>query len=319
MLDEPHQAHRYALLDNTDIELSADVGHDAGFPVLVPDAYRLKIEVSTDAEALRRQVYAHPDELLEVDGFVSDPFDEKPGENDGLIEKYAGRLLLMVTPACAGHCRFCFRRHLLGESADPARLVDAFERRMARSDDISEVILSGGDPLVLSDRRLGEWLDRIAAYPQVRRIRIHTRSPVFTPERLTPALVERLRNSRLPVVVAVHVNHADELDHATAEGLARLRDAGVMLLTQTVLLRGVNDSADALAALFERAAECGLVPYYLHQLDRVAGAAHFEVPLERGRIIVDELRRRLPGYLVPRYVEEVAGDGAKRPIEGGPG
>ena len=142
-------------------------------------------------------------------------------------------------------------------------------------------------------------------------------SPVFTPERITPALSTLIGKASLPVVMAVHVNHEDELDGATADGLSRLRDAGVLLLTQTVLLRGVNDSADALARLFERALECGLVPYYLHQLDRVAGAAHFEVPRREGLAIVRELRRRLPGYLVPRYVEEIAGEPGKRPIEDG--
>lgn len=315
MLDDRRQADRSAP-PGLDDSASPGVG-DAGFPVLVPAAYHRKIRAAANPEPLLRQVMAHPDEALAADGFVHDPFGEEPRENDGLIEKYAGRLLLMVTPACAGHCRFCFRRHLLDASVSHDRLTAAFERRMARAEDITEVILSGGDPLVLSDRRLGDWLDRIARFPQVRRVRIHTRSPVFTPERLTPALAERLGAAGLPVVMAVHVNHADELDGATAEGLARLRAAGVTLLTQTVLLRGVNDSAETLTTLFERAFACGLLPYYLHQLDRVAGAAHFEVPREEGRAIVRELRRRLPGYLVPRYVEEVTGESGKRPIEEG--
>lgn len=293
-----------------------DQNDDAGFPLLVPASFQRKIESSANPAVLARQVFPHPDEHLEAKGFVRDPFGESPAENDGLIEKYAGRLLLMVTQACAGHCRFCFRRHLLDAPPALDRLHAAFEQRMANSDDITEVILSGGDPLVLSDRRLGDWLERIACYPQVRRIRIHTRSPVFAPERVTPELADLLGNGALPVVMAVHVNHAEELDRATAEGLCRLRDAGVMLLTQSVLLRGVNDSADALAALFERAVDCGMTPYYLHQLDRVAGAVHFEVRREEGLAIVRELRRRLPGYLVPRYVEEVAGEEGKRPIEG---
>jgi EF-P beta-lysylation protein EpmB len=289
---------------------------DAGFPLLVPASFEKKIGASTEPEALLRQVMPHPDEYLEVEGFTRDPFEESPAGNDGLIEKYDGRLLLMVTQACAGHCRFCFRRHLLDAPASQDRILAAFDRRMTRRGDISEVILSGGDPLVLSDRRLRDWLERIASYPQVRRVRIHTRSPVFTPERITPTLAALLGEAALPIVMAVHVNHADELDGATAEGLSRLRDAGVILLTQTVLLRGVNDSADVLARLFERALDCGLVPYYLHQLDRVAGAAHFEVPRRAGRAIVHELRRRLPGYLVPRYVEEITGEPGKRPIEG---
>jgi EF-P beta-lysylation protein EpmB len=286
----------------------------AGFPFLLPPAYARKIERAREPEALIRQVLPLAEEARAVPGFTIDPLEESIAERLGVIEKYPGRLLLMVTPACSGHCRFCFRRHLLSAAPPHEAQVTAFHRRMAGEGDIREVILSGGDPLVLSDRRLADWFAEIAQHDSVRRIRIHTREPVFAPERITPALVTLLTGAPRPVVMAVHVNHADELDDETASALARLHRAGIVLLTQSVLLRGVNDSFGQLAALFERAVDCGLVPYYLHQLDRVAGAAHFAVDPDRGRALLEQLRQRLPGYLVPRYVEEIPGAPGKSPL-----
>jgi EF-P beta-lysylation protein EpmB len=284
------------------------------FAYLVPPAYQQKIDASAQPDALLRQVLPVAEELLDTPGFSKNPLAEAPGAGGGLIEKYQGRLLVMVTQACAGHCRFCFRRHMLDSPKHQDTVKTAFRKRMEGHSDITEVILSGGDPLVLSDRKLESWLTVISAYPQVQRIRIHSREPVFSPERFTPDLLDILRRCTLPVVLAVHVNHPDELDGETAKAIERLREAGVLLLTQTVLLRGVNDSADTLARLFERAVKCGMTPYYLHQLDRVAGAAHFEVDPDRGLAILRELRDLLPGYMVPRYVQEVPGEGSKHPV-----
>ena len=284
------------------------------FAFLVPPAYRQKIGASKDPQALLRQVLPVAEELADSPGYSKNPLAENPGKEHGLIEKYRGRLLVMVTQACAGHCRFCFRRHMLDTPNQQDFVQAAFRQRMARRDDITEVILSGGDPLVISDRRLKAWLELIADYPQVRRIRIHSREPVFSPERFTPERLDILRRSPLPVILAVHVNHADELDNNTASALEGLRHAGVMLLTQTVLLRGVNDSLESLIALFERSVDCGLTPYYLHQLDRVAGAAHFEVAPDRGLDLVNALREHLPGYMVPRFVQEVPGETSKHPL-----
>jgi EF-P beta-lysylation protein EpmB len=284
------------------------------FPFLVPQAYRQKIAAGTNPQALLRQVLPVAEELADSPGYSKNPLAEHPGKAHGLIEKYRGRLLVMVTQACAGHCRFCFRRHMLDSPNQQELVQAAFRQRMARRDDITEVILSGGDPLVVSDRKLASWIELISAYPQVRRIRIHSREPVFSPERFTPERLDILRQSPLPVILAVHVNHADELDGETAGALQGLREAGVMLLTQTVLLRGVNDSLHSLVALFERSVDCGLVPYYLHQLDRVAGAAHFEVDSERGLELVDALRDHLPGYMVPRFVREIPGAAGKTPL-----
>ncbi|MEE4218316.1 MAG: KamA family radical SAM protein [Xanthomonadales bacterium] len=287
----------------------------ADFPFLLPPAYLRKIQNSSAPDALIRQVLPHADELLDVAAYGHDPLDEKPLENEGLIEKYAGRLLVMVTQSCSGHCRFCFRRHLLDSPLKQEDIQVSFRQRMQQKEDISEVILSGGDPLVLSDRRLRDWFELIGQYPQVRRIRIHTREPVFSPQRITPERITLFRAAPVPLVMAVHVNHPDELDQLSQDRLLQLQKAGVLLLTQTVLLKGVNDSAETLAQLLERAVACGMAPYYLHQLDRVAGAAHFAVDRIKGLQIIRQLRERLPGYMVPRYVEEIPGKTGKTPIE----
>lgn len=285
------------------------------FAFLVTPTWLERIAESRDSQALVRQVLPVADELESPPGFSRDPVAEGGAEHPALIRKYAGRLLVMATWACSAHCRFCFRRHFLSEPVGHAAVQEAFHRYMSKAPGVSEVILSGGDPLTLGDGRIAGWIESITSYPHVRRIRIHTREPVFSPGRITPALCETLETSPLPVFVVVHVNHSDELGDDARAAIARLKKSGATLLTQTVLLRGVNDSVEALEDLFERAADCGLIPYYLHQLDRVAGAAHFEVERERGLEIVRALQHRLPGYLVPRYVEEVPGEASKRLIE----
>jgi EF-P beta-lysylation protein EpmB len=216
---------------------------------------------------------------------------------------------MVVTSACPVHCRYCFRRHFpypdhaLGDAA----WAPALEALRADAS-IEEVILSGGDPLTVTDRRLAALVDQLAAISHVARLRIHTRMPVMIPSRVTDALLEWLTGTRLAPVMVLHANHANELDAEVAVAVDRLRRAGVMLLNQAVLLRGVNDSVDAQCALSRRLIEIGVTPYYLHQLDRVRGAAHFEVSIERGREIIAEIRRRLPGYAVPQYVQEIPGE-----------
>jgi KamA family protein len=176
------------------------------------------------------------------------------------------------------------------------------------------VILSGGDPLTLIDESLADLVDRIAAIPHVRRLRIHTRLPIMIPQRVTPQLLRWLTGTRLSPVMVIHANHPAELQGTAAAAVRKIVAAGVPTLNQAVLLRGVNDTVATLVELSERLVELGVIPYYLHQLDRVAGAAHFEVPVEEGRQLVEELRRRLPGYAVPRYVQEVAGEPYKIPL-----
>lgn len=265
------------------------------------------------ADPLLRQVLPLDAEVRPADGFVPDPVGDTAAERSpGLLHKYRGRVLLVTTGACAVHCRYCFRRHFDYAAAPKgiAAWTDAIEQ-IAADASIEEVILSGGDPLTLVDDTLAQLAAQLNAIPHLRRLRVHTRLPVMIPERVCDSLINWLAGGRLSPIVVLHANHANELDSRVGDACRRLARAGVVLLNQAVLLRGVNDSADALAELSERLADCRVTPYYLHQLDRVAGAAHFEVSIARGREIMQQLHRRLPGYLVPRYVAEVAGHAGK--------
>jgi EF-P beta-lysylation protein EpmB len=284
-------------------------GVAGSFPVFVPPSYLARMERGNPADPLLLQVWPAAAEDAVVEGFTRDPVEDAAfALRPGLLQKYAGRALMVVTGACAVHCRYCFRRHYPYEESPPSESVwktaiEALEQ--ARSNE--EIILSGGDPLTVTDNRLAWLAERLAAVPHLRRLRVHTRLPVMIPSRVTDELLTWLTGTRLTPVMVIHANHAQELDAAVGEALRRLREAGVMLLNQTVLLRDVNDSVDAQAALSLRLIKLGVTPYYLHQLDRVQGAAHFEVPIARGREIIAELRRRLPGYAVPQYVQEQPG------------
>jgi EF-P beta-lysylation protein EpmB len=266
-------------------------------------------------DPLLRQVLPVVAETAVRGGYVDDPVGDLAAETaPGLLHKYRGRALLLVTGACAIHCRYCFRRAFpYGESVGSARL-DAAVDALAAQPDIDEVILSGGDPLSLRDDRLATLARRLAAIPHLRRLRVHTRLPVTIPSRVTPSLIDWLTGTRLQPVMVVHVNHPQELDASVADGLAGLRSAGVPLLNQAVLLRGVNDDQASLTALSTRLFEVGVLPYYLHLLDRVRGAAHFAVSARRARALLAGLRATLPGYLVPKLVREIAGQPSKTPL-----
>lgn len=259
-------------------------------------------------DPLLRQVLPVADEWRRPKGFVHDPVgDLAARQAPGLLHKYHGRALVVVSGACAVHCRYCFRRHFpYSEDAGPGTWDTAL-CALKKDKSIEEVILSGGDPWALSDRRLAELAARLSDIGHLKRLRVHTRLPVVIPQRVTDELLAWLCGTRLMPVVVVHVNHPQELDEATVAALRKLGSAGIPLLNQAVLLAGINDDVQVLAELSRRLIEAGVLPYYLHQLDRVTGAAHFEVALARGRQLVAELQRRLPGYLVPRYVREVAG------------
>jgi EF-P beta-lysylation protein EpmB len=285
----------------------------SGFPELTTP---LVDELARVSDPVARQFLYDPREDDEVPGFSADPVgDLDANAVPGVLHKYRGRALLVLTGACAVHCRYCFRRHFpYGDQ----RLDDAALRRaidyLAADPEITEVILSGGDPLVLSNRRLAGVIEALARIPRLRRLRIHSRLPTVRPERIDAELCQMLADSGLSVVLVAHVNHADELSPASRGAFERLRARGVTLLNQAVLLAGVNDEENALAALSEALFAQGVLPYYLHQLDPVAGAAHFSVDEARGRGLIEGLRRRLPGYLVPRYVVEIAGEPSKTPV-----
>jgi EF-P beta-lysylation protein EpmB len=282
-----------------------------GFPLLVPRGFVARMRKGDAHDPLLRQVWPLGEELAAAPGFTADPVREQGLAADGLIRKYGGRVLLIASGACPLHCRYCFRREF--PYAEQLAARGDWEPALAqlrKSGDVREAILSGGDPLSLSNRRLAELLARLADLG-LETVRIHTRFPIAIPERVDSGLVELLGATRLRTVVVVHTNHANELDGHVARALGELRAPLTALLNQSVLLRGVNDTADALATLSERLFACGVLPYYLHLLDPVSGAAHFDVAEAEGRRFIEELRARLPGYLVPRLVRETPGELSK--------
>jgi EF-P beta-lysylation protein EpmB len=266
-------------------------------------------------DPLLRQVLPHAAEVDVVPGFTTDPVGElRASEETGLLRKYRGRALLVVTGACGVHCRYCFRRHFpYDEHTGVTRWARALAR-IAVDPSLQEIILSGGDPLTVPDEMLAELASMIAQAPHLRRLRIHTRMPIVLPQRVDEELMGWLRRIRPQTVVVVHVNHGREIDDEVARAMAVLASAGVVLLNQAVLLRGVNDSLEAQTALSTRLMEVGVFPYYLHMLDRVEGAAHFEVPEDEAVHLLTGLRAALPGYLVPRLVRETEGDPFKVPL-----
>ena len=298
--------------DRTDL-LPAD---DAGFALRVPRGFVARMRRNDPYDPLLLQVLPQRAEHDRSPGFTTDAVGDMASKaGHGILHKYDGRALLIASGSCAINCRYCFRRHFpYGEEiAAAAQWRDALAH-LRKDSTIRELILSGGDPLALATHKLEELTRGLADLPHVIRLRIHTRLPVVLPERIDDDFTAWLAALPLQKVVVLHANHANEFDAAVDAACARLRLAGASVLNQSVLLRGVNDDADTLAALSERLFAAGVLPYYLHQLDRVQGAAHFEVDDERARALVDAIRARLPGYLVPRLVRETEGDTSKRPL-----
>ena len=288
----------------------------AQFPLRVPRAFIQRMRYGDAADPLLRQVLPLDDEDRIVPGFELDAVGDGAAKaGNGVIHKYNGRALLITTGSCAVNCRYCFRRHFpyAEETAARGDWAEAIAV-IAADTSIKEVLLSGGDPLSLSTAKLADLTRQLAALPHIKRLRIHSRLPVVLPARIDEAFIEWMSNLPWPVTFVIHANHANEFDREVDAALARLRDAGATLLNQAVLLRGVNDSVDALADLSERGFHAGVLPYYLHQLDRVQGAAHFEVDDATALALHRQLAARLSGYLVPRLVREVAGDPGKRPL-----
>jgi EF-P beta-lysylation protein EpmB len=283
------------------------------FPLRVPHSFVRRMAKGDIHDPLLRQVLPLVEETLQVSGYSHDPLAELAAmPSPGLLHKYHGRALLTVTGACAIHCRYCFRRHYPYSEANP--LSSHWEQSLdylARHPEINEIILSGGDPLSLTDQRLQEITARLSALPPLQTLRIHTRLPIVLPERVDAGLLELLGQQRMKVVMVVHCNHAHEIDRTVHDALQLLASSGVTMLNQSVLLQGVNDSASALIDLSRALFAAGTLPYYLHQLDRVQGAAHFAVDDRRAISLVEAMRNALPGYLVPRLVHEQPGATAK--------
>ena len=286
------------------------------FPVRVPHSFIRRMSRGDINDPLLRQVLPLGAEARPAPGYRCDPLQEVDSMPvPGLLHKYRGRALLTVTGACAVHCRYCFRRHFPYSDANP--LSGRLEQSIAwlqRHPDITELILSGGDPLTLNDEHLQALSTRLDSVPRLRTLRIHTRLPVVLPARIDDGFLAWIGRQRQRLVMVIHCNHPNEIDAGVAEAMRHLGRAGVILLNQSVLLRGVNDSADILVRLSEALFAAGVLPYYLHQMDKVQGAAHFEVDDDTARRLLADVHKTLPGYLVPRLVRESPGNPGKIPL-----
>ncbi len=293
------------------VDLSLEATH--AFALRVPQPYLSRIEKGNPHDPLLLQVLPQMAEMISANGYSSDPLEEmdsKPAP--GLIHKYKGRVLLILSGACAINCRYCFRRHFPYEDNQLGKAQWQQALAYIQADtSISEVIFSGGDPLATTDQRLARMIADLESIPHIQRLRIHTRLPVVIPQRVTQTLCQMLKDSRLRTVIVLHINHPNEIDRHVSESLQRLRIAGITLLNQAVLLRGINDHAEILKRLSEKLFEDGVLPYYLFLLDRVIGAAHFDINDTKAKQLVKELQSCLPGYLVPRLAREIPGRPSK--------
>ncbi len=289
------------------LELDANaISKQSTFPLNLPKRLADKCEKGNIEDPILRQFLPSPDEEIAHPGDLRDPVGDQDSQRlPRLLHKYRGRALLITSSACAMHCRYCFRRHF--DYARKAPFGDEL-RVISRDTSLSEVILSGGDPLSLPNERLGPLLEALSQIPHIKRIRFHSRFPIGIPERLDEGFCHILEQARPQIIFVIHCNHARELDQDITSALARLN---VPLLNQAVLLKGVNDDKKSLKDLCEALCDNGIIPYYLHQLDRVEGGRHFEVDPEKGLLLLSELEKELPGYAIPRYVQEVAGEAHK--------
>ncbi|MDU2407070.1 MAG: EF-P beta-lysylation protein EpmB [Acinetobacter junii] len=303
---------------STEQLLSGAIFASEQFKLRVPRAFVGKMSIGDPFDPLLLQVLPHHLELEDHPEFVTDPLgEEAANQMAGVLHKYQSRFLLTLTGACAIHCRYCFRRHFpyqenLPKNDDWINIKQYIEQNRQ----INEVILSGGDPLTLSNRKLSLWLERLASLPQIKILRIHSRVPVVIPNRIDEELISILKNSRLRIVVVIHSNHAAELDDFTCSKLLQLSEHHITVLNQAVLLKGVNDSAEILNNLSLRLFDARVMPYYLHVLDKVKGAQHFDLRSSEIDHIYTDVLASLPGYLVPKLVREIAGEKNKTPLFG---
>ena len=297
--------------------LRADVYVPKHFELRVPQAFVAKMRVGDSNDPLLKQVLPDQREQIQVAGYVADPLSENTQNPvKGMLHKYQSRVLLTITGACAIHCRYCFRQHFDYSANMPtANAKEHIVNYITAHPEINEVILSGGDPLNVTNRRLFAWLYTLESIPQLTTIRLHTRLPLVIPARLDEALLDRLSQSRCHIVMVIHCNHANEIDTFTAEQLQRTRAAGITLLNQAVLLKGINDNVEIQTQLSQRLFATGVIPYYLHVLDKVAGAAHFDSDERSAIELYWSLLAALPGYLVPKLVRELPNKRFKVPID----
>lgn len=286
------------------------------FPMRVPRHFASLMEPANPDDPLLRQVLPLRDEFIQHPGFTADPLDEHDTEQPGLLHKYQSRVLLIVRGGCAVNCRYCFRRHFpYGDNAANRQQLEQTMDYLRSAPEVNEVILSGGDPLMAKDSHLAWLADQISTLSHIKRLRIHTRLPVVLPERLDTEFVDWFTQSPLQRILVLHINHANEVSKQLIARLKPLRESGVTLLNQAVLLRGINDSGEAQEALSEALFAAGILPYYLHVLDKVEGAGHFYIDDDAARKVMEETIKRLPGFLVPKLVREMGGQPGKTPVD----
>ncbi|HBM2882618.1 TPA: EF-P beta-lysylation protein EpmB [Klebsiella oxytoca] len=303
---------------NVDADANLLAGRDAKrlFALRVPRAFIARMEPGNPNDPLLRQVLTSQEELIHAPGYSTDPLEEQHSVVPGLLHKYSNRALLLVKGGCAVNCRYCFRRHFpYAENQGTKRNWQKAMEYIAAHPELDEIIFSGGDPLMAKDHELDWLLTQLESIPHIKRLRIHSRLPIVIPARITDTLVARISASSLQVLLVNHINHANEIDTAFRRAMKSLRMAGVTLLNQSVLLRGVNDDARTLADLSNALFDAGVMPYYLHVLDRVQGAAHFMVSDEEARAIMRELLTLVSGYLVPKLAREIGGEPSKTPLD----
>ncbi|MFB5081556.1 EF-P beta-lysylation protein EpmB [Raoultella sp. C349492] len=303
---------------NVDADANLLAGRDAKrlFALRVPRAFIARMEQGNPNDPLLRQVLTSQEEFIASPGFSTDPLEEQHSVVPGLLHKYANRALLLVKGGCAVNCRYCFRRHFpYADNQGNKRNWQAAMDYISAHPQLDEIIFSGGDPLMAKDHELDWLLTQLEAIPHVKRLRIHSRLPIVIPARITGTLAARFARSSLQILLVNHINHANEIDAEFRAAMARLRQAGVTLLNQSVLLRGVNDSAQTLANLSNALFDAGVMPYYLHVLDKVQGAAHFMVEDEEARAIMRELLTLVSGYMVPKLAREIGGEPSKTPLD----
>ena len=286
------------------------------FPLRVPRSFVSRIQKGNPDDPLLRQILPLTEEEIIVPGFSQDPLNEKSTNPvPGLLHKYNGRVLIVLAGACAINCRYCFRRHFpYQDNISGGKSWAAILDYIAADSSIYEVIFSGGDPLLANDNYLAKCMHDLAAIPHLKTLRIHSRLPIVLPQRITPEFASMLTSIRLQAIMVIHCNHANELDHSMAMAIDHLRQKKIIVLNQSVLLRGVNDDVQTLIDLSQRLFEFGILPYYLNLLDKVQGAAHFAVSEEKAKTLVKGMRETLSGYLVPNLVKEQAGAAFKLPL-----
>jgi len=304
MINSVEKLAQYLNLDINSLSYSSKAGKEFSFTV--PMSFVKRMKKSDPNDPLLLQILPQEKELTQSVGFSDDPLDEKNSIlAPGLLQKYKHRVLLIVTPACGIHCRYCFRRHYpYAEEVNNFKQLDDNIQLIESNTEITEVILSGGDPLTLSDQRIEKLLEKLSKIKHLKRLRIHTRQIIVEPKRITKSLVKTLQNFPLPVALVVHINHPAEINQEVIDSLTPLKNSNVQLLNQSVLLKNINNNSNTLIELSEKLFESGILPYYLHLLDEVNGSEHYNVLIDDAKEIIEQMKIYLPGYLVPKLVKE---------------